>query len=298
MPNFKSVLAEFNIQIAPHNHHHSRPGWIQFDCPFCGEGTRKYHMGYRESGRYVNCWRCGRHDLVTTLVNLGCKTRGLAVGIVRDLPRKRVSVNRISGDLKVPKGVAPMGAAHRKYLKRRRYRSKDVERLWGVQGIGLASRLSWSLYIPIYLNGQQVSWTTRAIGEHDGPKYVSAAPEEEMKHHKDLLYGEDYVRDTVVIVEGPFDVWRFGPGAVATLGTGWSEEQLYRLSKYRNRVVCYDPEVEAQAKARALINSLMAFDGDTYSIVIGDDEKDYSDLDDCPQELINGLRTEVLGFDL
>ena len=40
--------------------------------------------------------------------------------------------------------------------------------------------------------------------------------------------------DTVIVVEGPFDALRIGEGAVATLGSGWKNEQA-RLSGPRFR---------------------------------------------------------------
>ena len=292
--NFVAVLNELGVPMAPGSHHHSRHGWIQFDCPYCAPRTGKWHMGYRISGRYVNCWRCGRHDLVDTLLNLGCANKTAAIRYARALPQDRAVKRQHSGTLKEPKHRGPMTKAHRRYLHGRDFDPDEIAALWGVQGIGLASRFKWSLYIPIYLDGEVVSFTTRQLHD-DGVRYVTAKPEEEAVHHKDILYGEDMCRNDVVVFEGVTDVWRFGPGSVCTFGVNWSEEMLYRLSRYRNRFVCFDPEGPAQKRARALVDSLSAFDGDTYNIILGNDESEKTDMGSMSYAFVQAMRHQIFG---
>ena len=67
---FEEILKEYNIPTAPMNHHHARIGWINIDCPFCGRDSHKWHMGYSVSGKFVNCWRCGSHRLIDTIIEL------------------------------------------------------------------------------------------------------------------------------------------------------------------------------------------------------------------------------------
>ena len=87
-----------------------------------------------------------------------------------------------------------------------------------LQGIGLHPRLPWRLFIPIHSHGRPISWTTRSIGTKDKKKYITASPAEEAAPHKQTLYGLDYCRHTVIVVEGPLDAWNIGPGAAATYG--------------------------------------------------------------------------------
>ena len=91
-------------------------------------------------------------------------------------------------------------------------------------------------------------------------------------NHKELLYGEDYCRGSVIIHEGPTDVWRTGPGAVALLGTGFTDAQVLRLSHYGLRIVCFDSEPAAQRRANKLCSLLDGFPGETINVVL--DSKD------------------------
>ena len=147
---------------------------------------------------------------------------------------------------------------------------------WGVMATGPHGRLAWRLWIPIHVNGQVVSWTTRAIGDHVRPRYVSASPEEEIVSHKSVLYGEDLAGPTIVIVEGPLDVWAIGPGAVGVLGLQVTPEQINRMGRYPLRVLCFDNEPAAQRRASRLADLLASFPGDTDidRLETGDDPAD------------------------
>lgn len=130
-----------------------------------------------------------------------------------------------------------------------------------------------------------VSWTTRTIG--NGVRYLSARPEEEKLNHRHLLYGEDLVPGHAIIVhEGPADVWRTGPGAVATFGTGFQRSQILKLSRYPTRVVCFDNEPAAQEMADKLCDLLVPFPGRTINVRL----ESGKDAADCDEEEIEQLR--------
>ena len=145
-------------------------------------------------------------------------------------------------------------------------------RLWDIKATGNMGQFAWRIFIPIMLNGKQVSWTTRAIGS-SLPRYKSAKPKEEIVEHKHLLYGEDCVRHSVIVVEGPLDAWAIGPGAVALMGLSYTAEQVTRIAKYPIRTVCFDREPKAQIVADKLAGELSCFPGETQSVglVTGDD---------------------------
>lgn len=275
---FVELLDENGIpHLEGEGHHHARPGWVQIDCPFCGRGTHKYHMGYHIAGGYLNCWRCGPKGLVEVLKSLlhvsASEAKRLAAAVSSSRgPAEFTREERETGTLVLPKGVCPMSRAHRAYLRERGLSPKKIEQLWHVQGIGVASRLAWRLFIPIHLEGQVVSWTTRAISDTASLRYVSASAKEERVSHKRLLYGADYCSHCCVCVEGPFDVWRIGPGAVATLGTGFSTAQVAALARFSFRCVCFDSEPQAQERAAELVDLLRVLPGETFNVVL--DAKD------------------------
>jgi DNA primase len=149
---------------------------------------------------------------------------------------------------------------HKRYLEKRGFDPEELVSLWDIRGIGIGPvGLSWRIWIPITYHGAVVSWTARSISEETKRKYRTAQADEERLNHHDLLYGEDYCRNTAVVFEGVFDVWKFGPGAVCTFGTNWSERQLEKLTKFSRVAVCFDNEATAQRRARKLCDHLSLF---------------------------------------
>jgi hypothetical protein len=85
-----------------------------------------------------------------------------------------------------------------------------------------------------------------------------------LQDSRSLLYGiHKATTNRVVVVEGPADVWRIGPGAVATLGISWKVPQACILRQFRYRYILFDPETKAQSKARELADWLAGFSGHT-----------------------------------
>jgi len=284
--NFIDILSQHDIPYLTEGHHHCRTGWIQFDCPYCGRDSKKYHMGYSLDQNYCNCWRCGHHSLVNTLMEITLLSYGECQNLLKDIRPERQEKERVIGQLKLPKNIGPLQTPHIQYLQSRGYVPKELEMMWGIKGIGVAANLAWRVFIPIHHFGEIVSWTTRSISKGpDTTRYLSASPQEEAVSHKTLLYGEDYARHSIIVVEGPFDVWRIGPGAVATLGTGYKQSQLAKMIRYPVRAVCFDNERAAQQRAYNLVEQLSAFPGQTSNIVL-----DSKDAGEATEQEIRKLR--------
>lgn len=268
------ILSQYNIDSAPEGHHHSRVGWIQIDCPFCGKDSKKWHLGYNKEDNYFNCWQCGYHSLVSVLMELTGLSFKKCMRLFGDLElTTTIKKEKVRGKLILPKGIAKLQTVHIRYLRQRGFDYKEIQKLWKIQGIGLAKQLAWRIFIPIIYRGKIVSWTTRSLSlTGKAVRYVSAGLEEESIPHKSLLYGEDYAGHSIIINEGPLDAWAIGPGAVATLGTGYTQAQINRMVNYPVRVVCFDSERESQKRARKLCDDLSVFPGETFNIVL--DKKD------------------------
>ena len=226
-------------------------GWINFDCPFCSPGWRHYRMGYNCSNGYVTCWLCGWHSLtLKPFALLAGVSVGEAAALLKGLTPTPGSRSAHCAKLRCycQREGNRCTSAHKEYLEGRGFEVKKLIRLWHLEGIAQAVRLSWRIFIPAYLNDDMVSWTTRAIVE--GPlKYLSAGEGEESVPLKHILYGEQFCCQAIVICEGPFDVWAIGPGAVATCGVSYTRAQMLRMVKYPVRVVLFDAEEEAQRRA-------------------------------------------------
>ena len=258
--NFRDILSEYNIPIGSSGHYHVREGWLQIDCPYCSPDSQGWYLGYSIEGNFLNCWRCGSHRLINTVMELTKLSYQEVTKLLDDLESQPFEKKKPLGKLVMPTGINPLYSAHKKYLHTRGFRWRAVEKLWKIRGIGIASKLAWRIWIPIYYHGEIVSWTTRSISLNSNiTRYISAAPNEELLLHIELLYGEDFARHAIIVVEGIFDAWRIGPGAVATFGSGYSQEQLERIARYPTRAICFDNELEAQKTARKLNNELSVF---------------------------------------
>lgn len=286
-----SLLSQLNIETAPTGHHHSTGGWVQIDCPFCTPKSKRFRMGINKARLNCSCWGCGPHSLAEVLQTITDKSykevKELLAGVKVEIVERVVH----TGTLKLPPGVEDFSKAHETYLFKRGFNPATLNTLWGVRGIGKMGReFSWRLFIPVQLNGETVSWTTRSISDDVASRYISAKPDQEKVHYKDLLYGEDYCRHSVVVVEGPTDVWRIGPGAVCTFGTGFTRAQVLRIAKYPVRAVCFDREAIAEHRARKLVEYLEGFPGETCWVRMATGK----DPDDAAPEEVARLRKTFL----
>jgi len=265
-------MIELRVPFLMEGHKHCRPGWSQIDCPFCGPGSSKYHLGFNLNSRHFNCWRCGGLFVPKVLRALGASSVSIDEFLRSVDTETVVSRERSRVSLVVPAGIGPLLPKHRRYLLERGFDPDRMESVWGVKGIGIAPRLAWRLYIPIFERNRQVSWTTRATGDKVVQRYISASAQEESKSHKEVIYGADMCHHSVVVVEGPTDAWAVGPGAGATFGTAFSSAQVRRLVDIPNRYICFDSSPEAQQRAEDLASQLSCFPGTTENIQL--DAKD------------------------
>jgi len=290
--NLQSILIERGIPFREvGSHEHARLGWLQVDCPFCSKGSEHFRLGINTTHWYANCWTCGPHKLQETLSLL----TGGTFHEVREWVNSFEKGSRVDSQgvlqevgVQIPSGLQPLREPHRRYLEGRGFDPDLITRLWGIKGFVLHHKYSWRIWIPVSRDGQVVTWTARAIGG-DGPRYLHPPKGEGMPTSK-VLYGEDYARDSIVVCEGPTDVWRLGPGAVATMGLGYSHHHVEMISKYPVRGICFDRELAAQTRAKSLVQSLTPLPGETYLIQL----ESGTDLGDADQGEIDEIRGKFL----
>jgi DNA primase len=178
-----------------------------------------------------------------------------------------------------PADVGPLLPAHIRYLKNRRLDPDELVRDWHVAGIGIAAQLQWRIFVPVIANERLSSWTTRALGPDVQPRYISASPDQEAVPIKSTIFGLDFVRNSAVVCEGPFDAMAIGRGAVAVFGLKWSHEQVLKLSRVPVRFICFDADPGAQQRAQKLAADLSLLPGCTHIIEIqsGKDPAECSD---------------------
>jgi len=265
----QEILDEYNIPyLVQGEHHHATEGFFQVDCPFCSPDTNGWRLGLSRSGLAANCWNCGQKSVFDALQELtglpANEVYKLKSGIEFQQTKHKV---KAIGKLQLPKGLGAMQKCHRKYLRSRGFDPDKLEKLWGIQGIGLAAKYSWRLFIPVFYRGAMVSWTTRSISDECETRYVNAPPECETISLKDCIFGEDYLRHSIAIFEGPTDVFNVGPGSSCTFGVNVTSSQLNKIISYPTRIVCFDSEKQAQKRARYLCDQIESFPGKTINVV-------------------------------
>jgi DNA primase len=292
-------VRDHNIPTADHESKHYHENWVNVECPFC-TGNPGEHLGYNTDKGYWNCYRCGYHNVVTVIEKLLNVTKDEARRIAKTYgarPQLKEKTNEHSsrpGVVKLPYGTDRMLEPHRYYLEKRGYDPNELEELWGLKGTGILGPYKFRIIAPIYHNEKLVSYQGRDITDKSPLKYKACRAEEEVMPHKETLYGIDKAKGhSVVVVEGITDVWRLGPGAVATFGIEWTPEQALLLKEYLRVFIMYDfGEDQAQINASKLGAVLSGFGVDTEKLMVQDFQGDPADLSD---KKAKKLMKQILG---
>lgn len=232
MVNIKELLDEYNVPYFTEGKNTQR-GWINVQCPFCDDHSN--HGGFNIAEGYYNCWQCGHHyieDILTELLECSFSEakRIMAehetAAVLGENIRKTPKAKHIT----FPPGTQEIKKYHWDYLIRRNFDPDEIIKHWHIKGTDHIGKYKFRIIIPIILNNRIVSYTSRDVTGKAELRYKACPIEEEVIHHKHIVYGADYVQNRkAIICEGPTDVWRIGPGAVCTFGTSFKQEQILFL---------------------------------------------------------------------
>jgi hypothetical protein len=293
-------VRDHGIPIADHDSKHFHQDWVNVGCPFC-TGNPGEHLGYNTDKGYWNCYRCGWHSVTEVIEALLKVTKDEAHKLAKTYGARPQLREKASGDsrrpssVSLPPGTEKMRDPHRYYLRKRGYDPEELEELWGLMGTGILGPYKFRVIAPIHRNGRLVSYQGRDITDRAPLKYKACRAENEAVPHKHLLYGLDRAMShSVVVVEGITDVWRLGPGAVATFGIEWAPEQALLLKRFPRVLIMYDfGEAEAQRQARKLGAALSGFGVNVEMLMVPGFQGDPADL---PDRKAKKLMRQILGF--
>ena len=261
-------------------------GWIQVCCPMCGGADHGFHGGFNISQNYYNCWKCGSHQMENVVGTLlGVKwfeAKEILSQYTKTISQQQVIKKKIASakECELPTNTHNLNHQHKKYLEKRNFNPNEIWKRWNIKGTGPIGPYKFRIIIPIYFEGKLVSYQGRDITNRSDLRYKACAIEKEVIHHKHIVYGIDHVKNRkAVIVEGVFDVWRLGYGAISTFGTEVTNEQIILLA---NRLdycaICFD--VNAKSKAELLGNRLIGLGVKVDLIEIdADDPAELSELE-------------------
>lgn len=264
-----------------------KKGHVNVRCPFCGMDDPSEHMGISLTVPVFGCWRSASHagkkpyNLIRAL--LGCSmgqarlieqqysaadpesfedlTGVLAgdEGAIVVKPRRATTL-RMPGDFRP---VRNEGSTRRffHYLTTRNFDTgSDIHDVVREYNLKCCTTGTWQdrIIFPIYMDGQLVSWTGRAImAPIDAPRYRVLGNEEgALVDRNDAIYNMDnaYLGGEVLFVlEGPIDVIKVdfycaedNVAAVCPLGTRMSSIQAAIIGDisrhFKRRVLLYDPQ--------------------------------------------------------
>lgn len=288
---------QYGIEYVESGHKHCRDGWVQTECPFC-TGNPGYHLGFNLERGWWNCWRCGYHRLFDVLVAL-LGSKSLAKQAYHDFKGASYSIpdkkKKPAKELILPSGLQPLTKRARKYLESRNFDPDLLATYWNLQSTNNIGPTKFRIFIPIYLSGQMVSWQARDVTGNSNLRYLGQSQDKEIISNKQTLYGVDSVPGrSCVIVEGVTDVWRLGPGAVATFGIKYKAEQVSMLvRKFKTCHILYDPpDPQAHIQAKKLARDLSGYGRE---VVLWDAKTDL-DPGDFKQDDADAFMRDTLGI--
>lgn len=266
------LYQDFSINYLTEGHKHCRPGFVNTPCPFC-TGHAGYHLSYNLNEDYFVCWRCGWHPVgktISALLNIPPKQTEEIIKIYGAVLKFREKKEKVKIEFQLPSGVMDLRPKDKKYLESRGFDPDRLEHLWKLKSTGPVSILTTAegkkidyknrILIPFYWNQQLVSFDTRSqVKEIHGSRYKACPESREWIDHKKILYGiQEKWGKVGICVEGPTDVWRFGPRAFATSGIKYTYDQIKLMALIFKRIfIVYDDDPQALVQARLLKKELI-----------------------------------------
>lgn len=266
MVDWKTILDDLGVPCYDSGKNVA-PGCISIQCPFCDDHSNHGNLSV-EKGNY-RCWRCNGGNPIQ------------AVALAAHIPWKSAKelVVRHSHGVASPNYKArpttcgvesitlpgtKISEPHIKYLEGRGFDPEELEfyhNILGTTDIGTWNGIDfrYRVIIPVFdVDGNLCTFQGRDYTGRQELRYKCCPVDMAVTHHKHLLYGAELARnrDRIVVVEGVFDQWRMGPGAVATFGTSLTREQVNLLTNWKEVILLFDPEPEAQAHAHEYANDI------------------------------------------
>jgi DNA primase len=288
-----SFLEEYNIDYTTSGKNVTS-GWVEINCPFCGDDP-SYHMGVNLSSGLYHCWICGAkggsEKLIQKLLGISfSKVHKIISDFEINIYEQAEAEKSKAEKIYFPKGFENhFPEMHINYLTKRRFDHKKLIQKYGIKAyLHLGREFAYRIVVPIIMDNQIVNFVGRDVTEKSKEKYINLKNEKAIIPLKNCLYNIDSVKDTAIIVEGIFDAWRIGDGCVATMGVEYTVHQLRELyeKELKKAFIMYDHD--ALKKAYKLGNILSTFIPRVEVI-----ELEHGDPADMKEEEVSELLKEI-----
>lgn len=296
--NFEKLFKDYRISYSTRVNR----GWVNVNCPFCDSKKDSMNLGFNPSGNYYHCWK-SQHGyslnfMLSKVLRVPESEVSSIVSEYTDSFSIRSTLNKKTArgkNLKLP--TDGFTKAERRYLESRGFSPEYLHDRYGVVGGGIVGDWKFRIIIPIFYDGELMSWTGRSIldkvtlKEMRKPRYKNLSIEKSVKNPKELFFNLDNCRGkSVVLTEGAFDVLRFDGKAICSLGTEMTESQIKLLSERFEKVfILFDNEKEAQDKARKFGRQLVSVGLD---VTVVDAFSDFgrNDMGECTEDEIRQIK--------
>ncbi len=226
---------------------------ISIDCPFCERSEKHFQISTDENNPTFYCYRCGSKGSYVRLVMKIDKISYNEANVIVN-GGVNLSVSEEKEKYNFPNIEFPLKSLwtsqSREYLRRRGIKESTIRKF----GLYFCSTGKYKdrIIIPIRLDDKDITFQGRLINNTSTLRYRSppSSPTNRL-----LFNCDDIDNDTVILVEGVFDVFRlyqdgYGNQVGATLGKKISEHQINLLKdKNVKRVwLMYDPDTKMETE--------------------------------------------------
>jgi hypothetical protein len=250
--DYVKLFQEYHI---PFDLSRIKANWINVSCPYCG-GT-SYHLGFNIVDDFCSCFRCGGHNVrmaLTRLLNVPANT---LAQILEPYQIKSKILSRLNEKEKLNKDKIelpdfPLSKAEKNYLLERHFDPDELIEKYGICGGGWVGDWKNRIIIPVFLSGKLITWTSRTILKDREPRYKNLENHLSVIDPKKIFFNLDncYLK-SVALLEGPFDVLRFGDNGICGFGIILTKTQILYLSERFNKIyILFDNQRIAQKKAK------------------------------------------------
>lgn len=253
--NIQQIFEDNNIKYWNEGKNVSKEH-INIQCIFCDDDSN--HLGINLKNLNCNCWKCGPKHITTVLKKVLGLTHIQAMDLVRSIekqPIKRQERVKIITNKEVifPEGmINTFPKKYIEYLEQRGFNKPNLLiKKYQLKVCRFdCERYKFRIIIPIIMNNQIVSFTSRDITSKNNLKYKTATIEESIIDPKECIFNYDTLKSNkdAFLVEGPFDVMKLGDGAFCLLGVKLTDERInkiidkLRYKQINNLFIFRDPD--------------------------------------------------------
>jgi DNA primase len=258
--DFREVLDNLGINYSESGKNVSN-GWIGTQCCWCGDSSN--HLGINIESGSCSCFKCGQSGTIINYLAEELNSFEKAIEVLRDatpreLTGKESTIKERSVNVILPKNaVRKITPYHAGYLHERGFDYKKLTNKYNFHFCGPVGKWKNRIIVPITRRYKLISFTSIDISDDANIRYKHLSAEESIIHVKELIYGIEHTnQSTCCIVEGLFDMFRIGDGAVCGFGTKITSKQKLILSKFSKILIAFDGDEAGREGANKLANEL------------------------------------------